>query len=73
MEGDCHFIAGNLKAKKRVAYVQGILEDTGMEKERIHMFNIGASDGAGFARAAQTMTEKIRELGPNPLKDSTEC
>lgn len=67
LEGDCHFISGNLKAKKKVAYVRNLLEDCGFEKDRIMMFNISASDGPEFARAAQLMTEKIKELGPNPL------
>ncbi len=69
LEGDCHFLAGNFKAKKRMLYLQGILEEVGFEKERVRMFNIAASDGPGFAQAATEMTETIRQLGPNPLKD----
>jgi coenzyme F420-reducing hydrogenase delta subunit len=34
------------------------------------MFNIGASDAVLFARAVDEMTEKARDLGPNPLKKS---
>jgi len=32
------------------------------------MFNIGASDAPLFAEAVNEMTEKARQLGPNPLK-----
>lgn len=69
MEGDCHFLSGNLKAKKRVAYLQKILEEAGLEKDRVRMFNISASDGPGFACAAEMMTEQIRKLGANPIRE----
>ena len=68
MEGDCHFLTGNLKAKKRVAYIRRMLEEIGIEQERVQMFNIAASDAPEFARVARMMTEKIRALGPNPIK-----
>jgi len=32
------------------------------------MFNMSASDAPEFARVAKMMTEKIRALGPNPIK-----
>ncbi len=68
LEGDCHFLTGNFKAKKRMVYLQGLLEEAAFEKERVRMFNIAASDGPGFARAAEVMTETVRQLGPNPLR-----
>ncbi|MEW6327557.1 MAG: hydrogenase iron-sulfur subunit [Thermodesulfobacteriota bacterium] len=72
LEGDCHFLEGNFKAKKRVAYVQRILSECGVEATRVRMFNIAASDGPGFAEAAIIMTETIRALGPNPLAAKNE-
>ena len=67
MEGDCHFLTGNFKAKKRVNYVREMLEEIGIEPDRVQMFNISASDAPEFARVAELMTERIRELGPNPI------
>jgi len=32
------------------------------------MYNIGASDAVQFAAACNEMTERARNLGPNPLK-----
>jgi coenzyme F420-reducing hydrogenase delta subunit len=32
------------------------------------MFNMGASDAQKFTGAADEMTERARELGPNPLR-----
>ncbi len=45
-----------------------MLDEVGLQGDRIKMFNIGASDAPLFAQAANEMTDKARELGPNPLK-----
>jgi len=39
-----------------------------LEPERLEMFNIGASDAVKFTAACNEMTERARNLGPNPLK-----
>lgn len=68
MEGDCHFVTGNYKAKKRVAHIRKLLNDIGLEPERVQMFNISASDAPDFAEMAKSVTEQIRALGPSPIK-----
>jgi F420-non-reducing hydrogenase iron-sulfur subunit len=68
LEGECHFLQGNLRAKKRVALAKRILEDAGIGGERVEMYNISASMGPRFAEIAREMTEKIRQLGPSPIK-----
>ena len=45
-----------------------MLEEIGLEPERLEMFNIGASDAPLFARACNEMTQRARDLGPNPLR-----
>lgn len=67
LEGDCHYLNGNLKAKKRVARVKQILMDLGIEPERVEMYNLSAAQGPRFAEIAKEMTERIRALGPSPL------
>ena len=64
MEGDCHFETGNFKAKKRAAYVRRLLDEMGIEPDRVQMFNIAASDAPKFVQVARAVTERIRELGP---------
>ncbi len=71
LEGDCHFKSGNEKAAKRVKYVQTYLEEIGLESERLEMVNISAGMGHRFAEVASTITEKIRKLGPSPVKAET--
>ncbi|SPF31442.1 MvhD-family protein [Syntrophobacter sp. SbD1] len=64
MEGDCHYQEGNLRAKKRVTYIRGLLESIGVDRERVAMYNLSAGMGPRFAEIAQEMTDKIRQLGP---------
>jgi len=67
LEGECHYINGNLKAKRRVRHVKNILKDLGIEPERVEMFNLSAGEGPRFAAIAIEMDKRIRELGPSPL------
>lgn len=68
MEGDCHYLTGNLKARKRVEYVKKLLDECGIGGERIVMYNLSAAEGQRFAEVAREMTEMIRVLGPSPSK-----
>ncbi|NOY70354.1 MAG: hydrogenase iron-sulfur subunit [Deltaproteobacteria bacterium] len=68
LEGGCHYIGGNLRARKRVEQARKILDLTGIGGERVQMYNLSASDGPLFVQYAIEMNEKILELGPNPIK-----
>ena len=68
LEGECHFLRGNLRAKKRVQYVKTLLEEVGLGGGRIEMYNMSSAQGQRFAEVAREMTEKIRALGPSPVK-----
>lgn len=67
LEGGCHFIEGNLCAKRRVNYVRDLLVEIGLDKERLRMVNVSAAMARPLADIIVDMTETIRELGPNPL------
>lgn len=67
--GDCHYLTGNLRARERVEYAQGLLDEIGLDGRRLEMFHIGASDAPGWVAAVQLMTERAAELGPNPLRE----
>ena len=66
-EGECHFLEGNLRAKKRVQYTQQLLDEIGIEKERISMYNLSSSMKEKFLEVANEMIEKIKNMGPSPL------
>ena len=68
MEGDCHYNSGNLRARKRVEQAQKILDTIGIGGERAQMYNLSSSEGPRFAQFAVEMEERIRKLGPNPIK-----
>ena len=70
--GNCHHERGNERGKARVERTKKILEDIGIEPERLEMFFISGSMGATFANIAEKMTKRILELGPNPLKSRQE-
>ncbi|MFQ6117101.1 MAG: hydrogenase iron-sulfur subunit, partial [Candidatus Bipolaricaulia bacterium] len=55
-EGSCHFISGNLRAKRRVEHVKGILEEIGIESARLEFFNLSSSMGDRFAEIAEEMS-----------------
>jgi len=64
MEGECHFVEGNLRARKRVAYVKRLLAEVQIEPERVEMFNLSSAMGGRFAEIVEEMTQRIKELGP---------
>ncbi|MCF6247570.1 MAG: hydrogenase iron-sulfur subunit [Desulfobacula sp.] len=68
LEGECHYISGNLKARRKVEYVQRILKEIGIEPERMQMYNLSSAQGARFAEIATEMAETIKELGPTPIQ-----
>ena len=63
-EGDCHYIDGNIKARKVINHVRKTLQSIGIEQERVAMYNLSASDGPLFAEYADEFTEIIKKLGP---------
>ena len=68
LEGDCHYLTGNLKARRKVEYVQGILEGLGVEKGRVAMYNLSAAQGPRFVEIAREFTAIIQDLGPSPFR-----
>jgi len=66
--GDCHYLAGNFKARRRVALMRKLIEEYGYDRERLRMTFVSASEGALWAEVVQDMVNTIKKLGPNPLK-----
>ncbi len=64
LEGECHYLEGNLRAKKKVAYVKKLLAEVQIEPERTEMFNLSSAMGGRFAEIVEEMTERIKKLGP---------
>ena len=69
LEGACHYNEGNIRARERVEYVKTLLEEIGLEGDRVRMYNLTSGEGPTFAAYAKEMTAHILSLGPNPIKN----
>lgn len=67
LEGGCHFVEGNLRARRRVEAAQQILDEVGLGRERLRMVNLSASEAPTFVARVQEMAETVERLGPSPL------
>jgi F420-non-reducing hydrogenase iron-sulfur subunit len=63
--GDCHYINGNYKARRRIKLLKEILPRFGIETERLRLTWIGASDGIEFAEVMTQLNEQIIKMGPS--------
>jgi coenzyme F420-reducing hydrogenase delta subunit len=68
LEGTCHYNEGNLRCRERVMHVCSLLQEIGLEPERVRMYNLSSGEGPTFAAYAKEMTENILKLGPSPLR-----
>ena len=62
--GDCHYISGNLVARRKFALLKNFLQDLGIEPERVQFSWVSASEGGRFAQIVDKITNEIKELGP---------
>lgn len=67
LEGDCHYLSGNLRARARVNRVADLLDQIGIGRDRVGMFNLSAGEGTKFALFVTEMVDRIRELGPSVI------
>lgn len=68
LEGGCHFIEGNLRARKRTDHIRDVLDQIGVGRDRLKMVNLSAAMAPTFVQSVKEMIEKVRSLGPNPLR-----
>ena len=68
LEGGCHFLEGNLRAKRRVQRAKQLMGEIGLEPERLEMFNLSSAEGPRFAQIVTEMNERLVRLGPSPLR-----
>jgi len=67
--GDCHYINGNYKARRRVKLLKEILPRFGLNERRLKLTWIGASEGVDFAETVREMVAEMKELGPNEVRE----
>ena len=62
--GDCHYISGNLVARRRFAVLKDLLEYLGIEPGRVNFSWVSAAEGEKFANVVKDVVEKVKALGP---------
>jgi coenzyme F420-reducing hydrogenase delta subunit len=65
---DCHYLEGNLRAKGRVEHTKKLLDEIGIGGERVELFLVDRTTPEGFTDVTQKMIDRIKSLGPSPLK-----
>jgi F420-non-reducing hydrogenase iron-sulfur subunit len=65
---DCHYLSGNFKAERRVMLLKKVMEQFGIEPERLRLEWISAAEGDKFASVVREMVEDLKKMGPSPLK-----
>lgn len=67
LEGGCHYVEGNLRARKRTDRIREVLDEIGLGSGRLKMVNLSDSMASLFVQQIQDIMGTIRVLGPNPL------
>jgi len=62
--GDCHYISGNLIARRKFALLKSFLEYIGIEPGRVQFSWVSAAEGGRFAQIIEKVTREVKELGP---------
>jgi F420-non-reducing hydrogenase iron-sulfur subunit len=62
--GDCHYINGNHKTMRRFPLLHKMLDQFGIERERVRLEWVSASEGERFGEVVRQITEDVRKLGP---------
>ena len=62
--GDCHYIAGNMFARRRFAVMKKLLDYVGLEPDRLHFSWISSAEAEKFQKTATQVAEAVRALGP---------
>lgn len=67
-EGACRYSEGNIRAEKRIAYTQGLIEEIGLERERLELIMTSAGDPVTVDKLAWEFLAREASVGPSPVK-----
>ena len=65
--GDCHYVSGNYKERRRITILKSILKSLGLDDGRVWIRWVSASEGKRYADSISEMTSHLKRLGPNPV------
>jgi coenzyme F420-reducing hydrogenase delta subunit len=67
-EGACHYREGNIRAKKRIAYTQSLIEEIGLERERLELIVTSAGKPVTIDELARGLLAQEASIGASPVK-----
>jgi F420-non-reducing hydrogenase iron-sulfur subunit len=70
--GDCHYMEGNYKTMRRMAFLKKMVEDLGLEPDRLALEWVSAGEGGRFREVINGFVDRIIELGPSPFGKNAE-
>ncbi len=65
---NCKSLQGNTFAEWRVEDASRLLEEIGLERDRLRFATIASNMPVEFIRIAKEMEERLKQLGPSPVK-----
>ena len=68
--GDCHYLTGNLFARRRFSVLKKLLQTAGIDSDRVHFTWVSASEGGRFAQVVREVTDRTKKCGPNMISGS---
>jgi F420-non-reducing hydrogenase iron-sulfur subunit len=71
--GDCHYIGGNYRTRRRVALLKMMLKQFGMHKDRFRLEWVSASEGEKYAMVVNEFVKRVTALGPSPYRTRLEA
>lgn len=65
-EEQCRYVQGSIRARKRVEWVQNLLDEIGLSGRRLSIFNIPPGSRGSSVEIIRKTLADLDELGPNP-------
>ncbi len=62
--GDCHYVSGNLHARRRFTVFLKLMEFLGLDLHRLSFAWVSATEGAKWVQIVNEVTQQIRQIGP---------
>lgn len=62
--GDCHYVQGNMLARRRLSIFGDLMHFLGLDKRRLHFAWVSASEGVKWSHVVDEATAAVRAAGP---------
>ena len=64
--GDCHYVQGNLVARRRFTIFRALMDFIGIDLNRLHFAWVSAAEGHKWAKVVNEVTAAVQQAGPLP-------